>query len=61
MGRYGFHKTFNGLTGVYKQAVGIHSGEKGAIRLITKKTKHHNRPAANMNTATYGGNNSGPK
>lgn len=43
------------------QAVGIRSGEKGEIVLATKKTKHHNRPAANKNEVTFAGNKSGPK
>ncbi|MCJ1248329.1 hypothetical protein MMC30_005546 [Trapelia coarctata] len=46
---------------VNDKAVGIHPGEKGGVTLITKKTKHHNRPAGNMNSVSYGGNNSGPK
>ena len=43
------------------KAVGIHPAEKGGITLITKKTKHHNRPAANKNEVTFAGNKSGPK
>ncbi|MCJ1481593.1 hypothetical protein MMC06_001752 [Schaereria dolodes] len=46
---------------VNDKAVGIHPAEKGGITLITKKTKHHNRPAANKNEVTFAGNTSGPK
>ncbi|KAL9122975.1 MAG: hypothetical protein Q9187_000459 [Circinaria calcarea] len=43
------------------KAVGIHAGEKGAIVLTTKKTKHANRPGANKNEIAFAGNKSGPK
>ncbi|KAI9810962.1 MAG: hypothetical protein M1827_005693 [Pycnora praestabilis] len=39
-------------------AVGIQPGEKGGVTLITKKTKHTSRPAANMNRITWGKNKS---
>lgn len=29
--------------------------------MVTKKTKHHNRPAANKNEVSWTGNRSGPK
>ncbi|MCJ1227737.1 hypothetical protein MMC12_004395 [Toensbergia leucococca] len=44
-----------------EKAVGIHPAEKGGVTLTTKKTKHHNRPAANKNEVTWGANKSGPK
>ncbi|MCJ1375524.1 hypothetical protein MMC20_006761 [Loxospora ochrophaea] len=43
------------------KAVGIHPGEKNGITLITKKTKHHNRPAANKNEVNFGGDKSNQK
>lgn len=40
------------------QAVGIvpASGDKGGVTLITKKTKHTQRPAGNKHSVTWGGN-----
>ena len=43
------------------QAVGVQSATEGGITLTTKKTKHLNRPAANKNEVTWGGQTSGPK
>ena len=43
------------------KAVGIHPAEKGGVTLTTKKHKHLNRPAANKNEVSWGGNKSGPK
>lgn len=39
----------------------MHPAEKGGITLITKRTKHQNRPAANKHEVTWAGNKSGPK
>ncbi|KAA6407273.1 MAG: 60S ribosomal L28 [Lasallia pustulata] len=47
--------------GLPVQAVGIHPAEKGGVTMVTKKTKHHNRPAANKNEVSWTGNKSGPK
>ncbi|MCJ1367730.1 hypothetical protein MMC16_006864 [Acarospora aff. strigata] len=44
-----------------EKAVGIQPGEKGGVTLVTKKTKHQNRPAANKNDITWSSNKSGPK
>ncbi|KAI9881395.1 MAG: hypothetical protein M1830_003402 [Pleopsidium flavum] len=44
-----------------EKAVGIQPAEKGGVTLITKKTKHHNRPASNKNEVLWGSNKSGPK
>ncbi|MCJ1337078.1 hypothetical protein MMC09_002357 [Bachmanniomyces sp. S44760] len=46
---------------VNDKAVGIHAAERGGVTLITKKTKHHNRPAANKHEVTFRGDRSGPK
>ncbi|KAI4259873.1 MAG: hypothetical protein L6R42_004329 [Xanthoria sp. 1 TBL-2021] len=46
---------------VNSKAVGVLPAEKGGVTLITKKTKHQNRPAANRNEVTFAGNKSGPK
>ncbi|SLM35751.1 60s ribosomal protein l28 [Lasallia pustulata] len=46
---------------VNDKAVGIHPAEKGGVTMVTKKTKHHNRPAANKNEVSWTGNKSGPK
>ena len=43
------------------KAVGIQPAEKGGVTLTTKKHKHLNRPAANKNEVSWGGNKSGPK
>ena len=43
------------------QAVGIQPKQGGGVTMITKKTKHHNRPAANKNEVAWGSNKSGPK
>ncbi|KAL8680577.1 MAG: hypothetical protein Q9186_003269 [Xanthomendoza sp. 1 TL-2023] len=43
------------------QAVGLLPAEKGGVTLITKRTKHQNRPAANRHEVTFAGNKSGPK
>ena len=43
------------------QAVGVQPDAKGGVTLTTKKTKHLNRPAANKNEVTWGGQTSGPK
>ncbi|KAG7007950.1 trafficking protein particle complex subunit 6b [Physcia stellaris] len=42
------------------QAIGILPAEKGGVTLITKKTKHLNRPASNKNEVTFSGQKSGP-
>ncbi|KAI4135184.1 MAG: hypothetical protein LQ347_000889 [Umbilicaria vellea] len=44
-----------------RKAVGIHPTEKGGVTMVTKKTKHHNRPAANKNEVSWTGKKSGPK
>ncbi|KAI4269612.1 MAG: hypothetical protein L6R38_007410 [Xanthoria sp. 2 TBL-2021] len=46
---------------VNSKAVGVLPAEKGGVTLITKKTKHQNRPAANRHEVTFAGNKSGPK
>ncbi|KAI4140033.1 MAG: hypothetical protein L6R39_005985 [Caloplaca ligustica] len=46
---------------VNHKAVGVHTAAKGGITLVTKKTKHQNRPAANKNEVTWPGDKSGPK
>ncbi|MCJ1404452.1 hypothetical protein MMC11_007677 [Xylographa trunciseda] len=46
---------------VNDKAVGILPGEKGGLTLTTKKTKHSNRPIANINEVKFGGDKSGPK
>ncbi|KAG8532060.1 uncharacterized protein KY384_003697 [Bacidia gigantensis] len=46
---------------VNNKAVGLHPTEKGGVKLVTKKTKHPNRPAANRNEITWAENTSGPK
>jgi len=43
------------------QAVGIQPKQGGGVTMITKKTKHHNRPTANKNEVAWGSNKSGPK
>ena len=43
------------------QAVGVSPGEKGGVRLITKKTKHINRPASNEHEVAWNSHTSGPK
>ncbi|KAL8802173.1 MAG: hypothetical protein Q9182_003962 [Xanthomendoza sp. 2 TL-2023] len=44
-----------------RKAVGLLPAANGGITLITKKTKHQNRPAANRHEVTFAGNKSGPK
>ncbi|MCJ1276902.1 hypothetical protein MMC21_004709 [Puttea exsequens] len=46
---------------VNNKAVGVQPGENGEVKLVTKKTKHLNRPAANKNEVVWGRNKSGPK
>lgn len=46
---------------VNTKAIGIHSAEKGGVTLITKRTKHQNRPTTNKHEITWAGNKSGPK
>ena len=46
---------------IITKAVGIQPAEKGGVTLTTKKHKHLNRPAANKNEVSWGGNKSGPK
>lgn len=46
---------------VNDKAVGIHLSKNGGIALITKKTKHQNRPASNKNEVLWSSNRSGPK
>ncbi|KAL8914122.1 MAG: hypothetical protein Q9171_001238 [Xanthocarpia ochracea] len=46
---------------VNSKAVGLLPAEKGGVTLITKRTKHQNRPAANRHEVTFAGNKSGPK
>ena len=43
-----------------KQAVGVSpaEGDKGGVTLITKKTKHPQRPGSSVNKVTFGGNKS---
>lgn len=43
------------------KAVGIHLSKNEGIVLITKKTKHRNRPASNKNEVLWSSNKSGPK
>ena len=43
------------------QAIGILPAEKGGVTLITKKTKHLNRPASNKNEVSFSGKKSGPR
>lgn len=43
------------------QAVGVQPGEKGGVRLLTKKTKHLNRPSANGHEVSWSGQKGGPK
>lgn len=43
------------------QAIGVQPSKNGGVVLSTKKTKHLNRPAANINEVSWGGNKSGPK
>lgn len=49
------------LTSWVGQAVGVQPSEKGGVSLVTKKTKHLNRPAANKHEVTWSGQKSGPK
>ncbi|MCJ1419387.1 hypothetical protein MMC32_005742 [Xylographa parallela] len=46
---------------VNDKAVGILPGTKGGLTLSTKKTKHSNRPIANINEVKFGADKSGPK
>jgi len=46
---------------VNDKAFGIQPAEKGALTLISKKTKQLNSPAANKHEQTFGGQRSGPK
>ncbi|MCJ1313787.1 hypothetical protein MMC25_007467 [Agyrium rufum] len=46
---------------VNDKAVGVSTGERGAIVLTTKKTKHPNRPAASRNEVKIGGGKSNQK
>ncbi|KAL8972852.1 MAG: hypothetical protein Q9183_000327 [Haloplaca sp. 2 TL-2023] len=46
---------------VNSKAVGIHPAAKGGVAMITKRSKHQNRPAANKLEVTWPGNKSGPK
>ncbi|MCJ1288342.1 hypothetical protein MMC26_007697 [Xylographa opegraphella] len=46
---------------VNDKAVGILPGAKGGLTLTTKKTKHLNRPIANVNEVKFGADKSGPK
>ncbi len=41
-----------------EQAVGVipAEGDKGGVTLITKKTKHPQRPAGHVHKTTFGGN-----
>ncbi len=43
------------------QAVGIVPDQKGGVKLMTKKTKHINRPASNQHEVTWNAHTSGPK
>ena len=43
------------------QAVGVNSSGKEGVTLTTKKTKHLNRPAANLHEVTWSSRKSGPK
>ncbi|KAL8923396.1 MAG: hypothetical protein Q9172_003145 [Xanthocarpia lactea] len=49
------------FTTLWRRAVGLLPAEKGGVTLITKRTKHQNRPAANRHEVTFAGNKSGPK
>ncbi|CAF9911852.1 MAG: hypothetical protein HETSPECPRED_000466 [Heterodermia speciosa] len=46
---------------VSNRAVGLLPAEKGGVTLITKKSKHLNRPSSNKNEVTFSGQKSGPK
>jgi large subunit ribosomal protein L28e len=45
---------------MHQQAIGIQAaeGDKGGVVLITKKTKHVQRPGSNYNKTTFGANKS---
>lgn len=43
------------------QAVGVLPDQKGGVKLLTKKTKHINRPASNQHEVTWNAHTSGPK
>lgn len=45
----------------WPKAVGIHPLKNGGITLISKKTKHQNRPASNKNEVSWSSNKSGPR
>jgi len=42
------------------QAIGVipATGDKGGVTLLTKKTKHPQRPGQSINKITFGGNKS---
>jgi hypothetical protein len=43
------------------QAVGVTKGSNGGVQLITKKTKHAQRPAANTHSVSFAQNKSNRK
>ncbi|KAL8694511.1 MAG: hypothetical protein Q9218_000841 [Villophora microphyllina] len=53
------HQGANELS--HSQAVGIQPAENGGVALVTKRTKHQNRPAANKNVVTWTATKSGPR